>query len=131
MNLASYLGFQLPGMGPEMTNFFISLILGLWLLVVVAFYALIVGAAVCRILAGLRKSFGALARIRELRLPPPSDRRHLKFPAPYLEMAVAAGILFILATGFGWTASSLFRCCGLFLLVVVPSALLLVRQFKE
>jgi hypothetical protein len=118
-------------MASTMTNFFISLILGLWLLVVVAFYALIVGAAVCRILAGLRKSFGALARIRELHLPPPSDRRHLKFPAPYLEMAVAAGILFILATGFGWTASSLFRCCGLFLLVVVPSALLLVRQFKE
>lgn len=114
-----------------MTNFFISLILGLWLLVVVAFYALIVGATVCRILAGLRKSFGALARMRDLRLPPPSDRRHLKFPAPYLEMAVAAGILFILATGFGWTASSLFRCCSLFLLVVVPSALLLARQLKE
>jgi hypothetical protein len=46
-------------------------------------------------------------------------------------MAVAAGIFLILATCFGWTASSLFRYCSLFLLVVVPSALLLVRQFKE
>ena len=131
MNLASYLVFQLPGMGPEMTNFFISLILGLWLLVVVAFYALIVGAAVFRILAGSRQSFGALARMRDPRLLLPPGRRHLNFPAPYLEMAVAAGIFFILATGFGWTAPSLFRYCSLFLLVVVPSALLLVRQFKE
>jgi hypothetical protein len=46
-------------------------------------------------------------------------------------MAVATGILFILATGFGWTASSFFRTCGLILLVVVPSALLLVRHLKE
>jgi hypothetical protein len=58
-------------MASTMTNFFISLILGLWLLVVVAFYALIVGAAVCRILAELRQSFGALARMRDLRLPLP------------------------------------------------------------
>ena len=114
-----------------MTSFLISLILGLWLLVFVAFYALIVGAAVCRILAGLTQSFGALAHTRDLRLPFPSGRRHLKIPAPFLEMAVTAGILFILATGFGWTASSLFRCCGLILLVVVPSALLLARQLKE
>jgi hypothetical protein len=118
-------------MGPEMTSFLISLILGLWLLVVVAFYALIVGAAVCRILAGLRQSFGALARMRDLRLPFPPGHRHLNFPAPFLEMAVATGILFILATGFGWTASSFFRTCGLILLVVVPSALLLVRHLKE
>jgi hypothetical protein len=118
-------------MGSEMTSFLISLILSLWLLVVVAFYALIVGAAVCRILAGLRQSFGALAHVRDLRIPLPHGRRHLNFPAPYPEMAVAAGIFFILATGFGWMASSIFRCCILFLLVVVPSALLLVRQFKE
>jgi hypothetical protein len=118
-------------MGLEMTSFLISLILGLWLLVVVAFYALIVGVAVCRIMAGLRQSFGSLSHMRDQRLPPPPGRRHLNFPAPYPEMAVAAGILFILATGFGWTASSLYRYCSLFLLVVVPSALLLVRQFKE
>jgi hypothetical protein len=131
MNLAGYLGFPSPGRGPEMTNFYISLILGLWLLVVVAFYALIVGAAVSGILAGLRQSFGALARMRHLRLPFPPCHRHLKFLAPFLEMAATAGILFILATGFGWTASSLFRYCALFLLVVVPSALLLARQLKE
>jgi|FrelakmetLWP11LW_1041352.scaffolds.fasta_scaffold00372_8 hypothetical protein len=131
MNLASYLGFPSPDMGPEMTNFFISLILGLWLLVVAAFYVLIAGAAVSLILAGLRQSFGALARMRDLRLPFPPGHRHLNFPAPFLEMAVAAGIFFILATGFGWTASSLFRYCALFLLIVVPSALLLARHLKE
>lgn len=114
-----------------MTSFLISLILGLWLLVVVAFYALIVGAAVCRILAGLRQSFGALSHMRDQRLPLPPGRRHRNFPAPFLEMAVAAGIFLILATGFGWMASSLFRYCSLFLLVVMPSALLLARQCKE
>ena len=41
----------------------------------------------------------------------PPRRRQLNLPATFLEMAVAACILFILATGFGWTASSLFRCC--------------------
>ena len=118
-------------MASTMMNFFISLILGLWLLVVVAFYALIVGAAVCRILARSRQSFGAIGRMRDLPLPLSPGRRRLNFTAPFLEMAVVAGIFLVLATGFGWTASSLFRCCSLLLLVVVPSALLLVRQFKE
>lgn len=131
MNLAVYLGFIFPGMAIEMTNFLISLILVLWLLVVAAFYALIVGAAVCRILAGLGQSFGALAPVRNLSLPVPPGRRRLHFPAPFPEMAVMAGILSILAAGFGWTASSLFRYCGLFLLVVVPSTWILVRHLKK
>ena len=131
MNLAVYISFIFPGMALEMTNFLISLILGLWLLVVVAFYALIAGAAMYRILAGLGQSFGALAPVRNLSLPVPPGRRRLHFPAPLPEMAVMAGILSILAEGFGWTAPSLFRTCGLFLLVVVPSTWILVRHLKK
>jgi hypothetical protein len=122
---------HLPGMAAEMTNILISLLLGLWLLVVAAFYALIVGAAVCRILSGLMQSFSVLARMRELHLPFLHGRRLLFYPAPYPEMAVAAGILSFLAAGFGWTGSSLFRYCTLFLLVVVPSTWMLVRHLKE
>ena len=114
-----------------MTYFIISLILGLWLLVVIAFYALIVGAAVCRIAAGMGRSLGALARMREQRLPFPPGNRTRHIPAPFLEIAVAAGILSILAAGLGWTASSLFRYCSLFLLVVVPSTWILVRHLKK
>ena len=131
MNLAVYPGFILPGMALEMTNFIISLILGLWLLVVVAFYALIAGAAVYCILAGLGQSFGSLAPVRNMRLPFPPGRRRLHFPATLPEMAVMAGILSILAAGFGWTAPSLFLTCGLFLLVVVPSTWILVRHLKK
>jgi len=118
-------------MGPEMMNFLIFLILGLWLLVVVAFYALIVGGAVYRILAGVRQSFGDLARMRDPHLHFTPGRRHLNFPTLFLEMAIAAGIFFILAAGSGWMATSLFRTCGLILLAVVPSALLLARQSGE
>ena len=131
MNLALHLVFPSPGMGPEMTNFLISLILGLWLLVVAAFYSLIVGAAVYRIQAGLRWSFGALARKRDLHLPLPPDNRLPNLPAPFLEMAVAAGILLILVAGFGWTTPSLIRCCVLVALVALPTTWLFVRYLKE
>ncbi len=118
-------------MASEMTNFFISLILGLWLLVVAAFYALIVGAAVYSILAGLGRSFGATAPLRNMHVPFHSGRRRLRFPALLPEIAVAAGTLSILTAGFGWTAPSLFRYCGLFLLVVAPSTWILVRHLKK
>ncbi len=122
---------RLPGMASEMTNFFISLILGLWLLVVASFYALIVGAAVYRILAGLGRSFGTIAHKREPHVPFHPGHRHLHFPTPFLEMAVAAGILSITAACFGWTASPLFRYCSLFMLVVAPSTWILVRHLKK
>ena len=121
-------------MGPEMTSVLISLILGLWLLVVVAFYALIVGAAVCRILAGLRQSFSALARMRGLRLLFPTGRRRLRFPSHPLKMTAALALACILtlpAANFVWTASSLIRYCGLILIIIVPSAWILVRYPKE
>jgi hypothetical protein len=118
-------------MASEMTNVLISLILGLCLLVVAAFYALIVGAAVCCIAAGLGRSFGTIAPMRNMHVPFHPGQRHLQFPAPLPEMAVATGILSILAAGFGWTASSLFRYCGLFLLVVAPSTWILVRHLKK
>ena len=118
-------------MASEMTNFLISLILGLWLLVVAGFYALIVGSAVYSILAGLGRSFGTIAPMRKMHVPFHPGRRRLHFPAPLPEMAVMAGILSILAAGFGWTAPSLFRTCGLFLLVVVPSTWILVRHLKK
>ena len=118
-------------MASEMTNFFISLILGLWLLIVAAFYALIVGAAVYSILAGLGRSYGTIAPMRNMHVPFHPGRRRLHFPALLPEMAVAAGTLSILAAGFGWTVPPLFRYCGLFLLVVVPSTWILVRHLKN
>ena len=118
-------------MASEMTHFLISLILGLWLLAVAAFYALIVGAAVYSILAGLGRSFGTIAHKRELHVTFHPGHRHLHFPALLPEMAVAAGTLSVLAAGFGWPAPSLFRYCGLFLLVVAPSTWILVRHLKK
>jgi hypothetical protein len=134
MNLAGYVLSHYTGMGTEMTNFLISLILGLWLLVVVAFYAFVVGAALCRILAGFRHAIEAFARSSDLRLVFPSGWRRLSFPSHPLKMTTAlvmVGILVLLSAGFVRTASSLIRYCGLILLVIVPSAWILVQHFKE
>jgi len=121
-------------MASEMTNFLISLILGLWLLVVAAFYAFVVGAALCRILGGLRHALGAFARSGDLRLVFPSGWKCLSFPSRHRRMTavlVLIGILALPAAGIVWTASSLIRYCGLILLVIVPSAWILVQHFKE
>ncbi|MRR08474.1 MAG: hypothetical protein EG828_16445, partial [Deltaproteobacteria bacterium] len=105
-----------------MTSFLISLILGLWLLIVIAFYTLIVGAAVCRILAGLRQSFDALACVRGLRLLFPTGRRRLRFPSHPLKMTAALALACILTlppANFVWPASSLISYCGLILIFIV------------
>jgi hypothetical protein len=134
MNLAGYELSHYTGMGTEMTNFLIPLILGLWLLVVVAFYAFVVGAALCHILAGFRHAIDAFARSWDLRLVFPSGWRRLSFPSRPLKMTTAlvlVGFLVLPSASFIWTASSLIRYCGLILLVIVPSAWILVQHFKE
>lgn len=55
-------------MAIEMTNVLLSLVLGLWLLIVVAFYAWIVGAVLCRIAAGLKRAVLAIPRPRGRRV---------------------------------------------------------------
>jgi hypothetical protein len=134
MNLARYEVFALPGMASEMTNFFISLILGLWLLIVVAFYALVVWAALCRLPAGFRQARGAFAGSGDLHPMSPAGKKRLSFQSHRLKVStglVLLGILLVPAVGFAWSASSLIRYCSLTMLVIVPSAWILVQHFKE
>jgi len=134
MNLAGYVLSHYLGMSSEMTNFLISLILGLWLLVVVSFYAFVVGAALCCILARFRHAIEGFARSGDRRLGFPSGWRRLSFPSHPLKMTTAlvlVGILVLPSASFFWTVSSLIRYCGLILLVIVPSAWILVQHFKE
>ncbi len=117
-----------------MTNVLISLILGLWLLVAVAFYAFIVGTALCRIVAGLRHGLGALTRSGDLRRQFLTGGKRLNSPSHPLRMKTGMALVVILvlpAAGFAWTASSLIRYCDLVLLVILSSAWVLVMHSKE
>ncbi len=117
-----------------MTNFLISLILGLWLLVAVAFYAAIVGTALYHILAEFRQALGTFARSGNVRLIFPTGRRRLSFlshPPQMTKTLVLVCILVLSAAVFAWTPSPLIRYCGLFLLVIVPSSWILVQYFNK
>jgi hypothetical protein len=134
MNLARYDVFALPGMASEMTNLLISLILGLWLLIVVAFYALVVWAALCHLPAGFRQTRGSFAGSGDLHPNSTAGRKRPSLPSHRLKMPTALvllGILLLPAAGYAWSASSLIRYCSLTLLVIVPSAWILVQHFKE
>jgi hypothetical protein len=107
----------------EMTNFLLSLILGLWLLVAVAFYAWIAGTVLCRILTELKRAVAAITR---------SDR-DFSFPASRrrITLAVLAGFLILPAVSYAWSATPLIRCCGLVAVAAVLAAWLLARHLRD
>jgi hypothetical protein len=106
-----------------MTNFLLSVILGLWLLLAVAFYAWVAGAVLCSILIELRRSFRAMTRTGRGFTFPSSGRRTAIF--------VLAGILVLLAASYAWSTTSLVRCCGLAAIAAVPAAWLLARHVRD
>ncbi len=115
-----------------MTNVLISLILGLWLLVAIAFYAFIIGAALCVIGAGFRHRLGALTRSGDSRQQFLAGGKCLNSPSHPLRMKTVMALVVILpSAGLVWTASSLIRYCGLVLLVILSSAWVLVMHSKE
>lgn len=106
-----------------MTNFLLSLILGLWLLVAAAFYVWVAGAVLHQILTDLRRVLSVMARSDQGLAFRMSGRR--------IALAVLAGILVLPAASYAWSATPLVRCCGLIAVAAVPAAWFLVRHVRD